>query len=162
MKSTILTLCFAFVLVASGCHNVTQPTQPNANLTFAATNGMYSETANLDSAVKAELGTNFRIADWIDVKTYCAAHPVDSLIAMIAWSPWDTTGGNTIDTTRQNFYVTWNGQGFWPQDPTRHFFSTRFDHVVPSTWLVHDQIDSSEIVLGSWYNIRFRVLAVHP
>ncbi len=163
MKSTIIlkSVIFAAALFATGCRQVTGPTPPS-DLVFATTIGMYSETANLDSAVKAELGTSYRIADWNDVKSYCAAHPIDSLYAMIAWSPWDTAGGNSIDTTRQNFFVLWNGQGFWPQDPTRHYFTTRFDHNVPSTWLVQDQIDSSAIVLGSWYGVSFRVLAVKP
>ena len=161
MKKSILPI--VFLCAFSACKTVTQPPAPATNPVFAATTGMYSETANLDSAVKAEFGPNARVADWAtDIKPYCAAHSVDSLIAMITWSPWDTSGGRTIDTTRQNFFVLCNGQGFWLQDPTRHYFATRFDHNVPSTWLVHDEIDSSEIVEGSWHNVTFRVLAVKP
>jgi hypothetical protein len=161
MKKSLLTFVILYTL--SACKIVTQQQAPATNPVFTTTTGLYSETANLDSAVKAELGPNARVADWAtDIKTYCTTHPVDSLLAMIKWSPWDTTGGRTIDTTRQNYFVLSNGQGFWSQDPSRHYFATQFDHNVPSTWLVHDQIDSSEIVEGSWFKIRFKVLAVTP
>ncbi len=158
MKSTILAISILFALLANGCSNSTQPSS-GGSLQFATTSGMYAETDNLDSAVKAELGTSYRIADWTDVEDFCYHNPVDSLIAKISWG---LMGGAGSDTTRENFFVTWDSQGFTPQDPTRHYFATRFDHNVPGNWLVLDQIDSNHIVLGSWYGVQFRVLAVKP
>jgi hypothetical protein len=60
---------------------------------------------------------------------------------------------------RDYYFVAWNGQGFW-NGGNRHYFITRFDGVVDSNYLVHDQIDNNIITLGSWYGIQERILAI--
>lgn len=156
MKSTILTILVLSALLVGGCSDSTQPSS-GGSLQFATTKEMYSETDNLDSAVKADLGSSYRVADWTDVEEYCYHNPVDSLIAHLGW---DVMGAAGSDTTKENFFVTWDSQGFTPDDPSRHYFATRFDHTVPSSWAVLDQVDSNRIVLGSWNGVRFRVLGL--
>ena len=111
---------------------------------FKVTTGMYSDTVDLNQAVKNEFGNEYRVADWNDIKNY--------------------NGGNTqywangIGMNHGDYYfVTWNGQSFYGGN--RHYFITRFDGTVDSNYLVHDQLGNNLITLGSWYGIQERVLA---
>gem|GEM_PF-3760396 len=112
---------------------------------FKVTAGAYSENADLDQAVKNEFGNGYRVADWNEIKLY--SNEIQS------WA--DSIGMNHNDY----YFVTWNGQGFW-NGGNRHYFITRFDHVVDSGYQVHDQIDNNFITLGSWYGIQKRILAI--
>lgn len=110
---------------------------------FRVTNAAYSETANLDQAVKNEFGNDYSVADWTDI----TAHSGD----IQNWA-------NSIGMDHNDYYfVTWNGQGF---SGNRHYFITRFDGTVDPGYLVHDQIGGNIITLGSWYGIQERILAI--
>ncbi len=112
---------------------------------FKVTSGTYSETADLDQAVKNEFGNDYRVADWNDILAYSG--DIES------WA-------NGIGMKHGDYcFVTWKGQGFW-NGGNRHYFITRFDHVVDSGYLVHDQIENNFITLGSWYGIQERILAI--
>jgi hypothetical protein len=130
---------------------------------FRVTRFEYDVRANLDSAVTAEFGRNYKIANWNDLKAYCAKHTADSLIAMTKWTLMDTTSAPEGDSTRLHYFINWTGKwtgkGFWNKDSTWHFFATRTDHRVPSWYLANDQIDSNHILLGSWADMKCRVLA---
>jgi hypothetical protein len=121
-----------------------QPAKPNLQQ-FRVTSGMYSETVNLDQAVKSEFGNDYRVADWTDI----TAHSSD----IQNWA-------NSIGMNHNDYYfITWNGQGFW-NSGNRHYFITRFDGQIDNNYLVHDQIGGNIITLGSWYGIQERILAI--
>ena len=116
---------------------------------FAITTNKYLETADLDQAVKNELGNNYRIADWNDLKTYALTHDIEN---------WADQIGMTGDNI--TLWVTRNGQGFWDGDTQRHYIIERHDHNPPLYFLIHDDIDNNFIDLGSWFGIQIRILAV--
>jgi len=103
----------------------------NSNAQFRVTSGSYSETANLDQAVKNEFGNDYSVADWTDI----TAHSGD----IQNWA-------NSIGMNHNDYYfVTRNRQGFW-NGGNRHYFVTRFDHVVDNNYLVHDQINNNHMI----------------
>jgi len=116
---------------------------------FKITQGYYSENDNLEDAVQSEFGNNYRIADWNDVVSYCQTHSAQAFIDQLNWELGE----------ENSLMVTWNGEHFWDWG-NRHYYISRFDHNVPSHYLVHDDIEDGYITLGSWYNLHMRVLAI--
>jgi len=49
-----------------------------------------------------------------------------------------------------------NGKRYY--SGSRHYFLTRFDGEVPSWYAVHDEIDGYTLVLGSWYDVEYRII----
>ena len=124
MKHLLLLLLLAtFTLSAFAveCENLTPTT------------GIYGENDDLDQAVKSELGTDYTVADWNDLK---ALPDIDAWISCMGL------------TDIASFNVLRNGQQV--SSGTRQYF-VRYapSGSVASTFLVHDQI-GSYIYLGSW------------
>ena len=115
---------------------------------FAITANTYFETDDLDQAVKNELGNNYKIADWNELKAYAVTHDIEK------WANNIGLSGNTI-----SLWVVKDGADFWDFDNTRHYFIERHDHNPPDFFLIHDDIDNNFIDLGSWYGMNIKILA---
>jgi PKD repeat protein len=114
---------------------------------FALTSGTYKDTDELEEAVKYELGDNYTVADWNDLKEYAQTHDIEQ------WANQIGLSGNT-----KTAWIKWNGAEFW-ENTSRHFFIERHDHQTPVFFLVHDDIDNNFIDLGSWYGMKVKILA---
>jgi len=117
---------------------------------FKITSGYYSETDDLNQAVKSEFGNNYRVADWNEV--------ADDMVRTYDGNieHWADRIGMKHN---ENYFVTWDGKGFW-NGGNRHYFITRFDSVVDNNYLVHSSLFNNFITLGSWYDIKERILAI--
>jgi len=110
---------------------------------FRLTYRTYSEREDLFRAVERDLGREWTIADWNDLK---AIPNIDAWIAAMRLKD------------EQSFYVTRNGKLIYSgnrQYNVQYFASGR----IPSNYLVHDKI-GNKLVLGSWYNLNHPILAV--
>lgn len=112
---------------------------------FVLTTHSYSEKENLEEAVRREYGNEYRIADWNDLKNIQGS--INKLVDHLDLA---TTG---------NVFVTNNGNRFH-RGGNRHFFITFHNHRKPSNYLAHDNINNYYISLGSWHNVRNRILCV--
>ncbi|PZC52343.1 hypothetical protein [Mesotoga sp. TolDC] len=113
---------------------------------YLLTRGKYEETSDLLTAVRNEYGPTAEIADWAEIKRQYSGK-TEELIGELGLGI-----GQGESVLIQN-----NGKRYY--GTTRHYFLTRFDGEVPSWYLVHDQIDSYTLVLGSWYDVEYRILA---
>ena len=110
---------------------------------FKLTHRTYSEREDLFRAVERELGREWTIADWEDLK---AIPNIDAWIAAMRLRD------------EQSFYVTRNGKLFYSgnrQYNVQYFASGR----IPSNYLVHDKI-GNKLVLGSWFDLNHPILAI--
>jgi len=113
---------------------------------YALTARKYSETENLDLAVKLEFGLTASVADWNEIKDKFSGRGREFLDG-IALTKYD-----------EGAICYKGGSGYWSGN--RHYFLARHDGKLPTTYtfLVHDTIDKHMIDLGSWYGIRKRVV----
>ncbi|MBN1291868.1 MAG: hypothetical protein JXB48_08510 [Candidatus Latescibacteria bacterium] len=112
---------------------------------YRITQNAYLETDNLNQKITDEYGTGYRLADWNDLLA-------DSLEVHEICETLGIENG-------QEFLVTCNDIPFW-NNTNRHYFISRHDHVKPSGYLSHGNIDNHYLDLGSWYNITMRALCV--
>ena len=151
-------------LISKQLTNTNRVFAPSPATPFRVTRRAYSVSADLDAAVRAEFGPDYVLADWSDVKTYCATHSVDSLIAMTGWplSVASATPDDVMENAKDktvDFFVNYNRKRFWiNNDPTWHFFATNWQHHPPSNWKILDQIDSNFLILGAWADMKCRIL----
>jgi hypothetical protein len=117
-------------------------------LRVATTQGIYWETDDFSTALRAEYGEGARLLDWAELKQQYAddAHG------------WADEMGFTASSA--NGLLQRDGQRFYQDN--RHYFLSRFDGVKPDYYMVHDEIGGHTLVLGSWYNTRAMLLAVLP
>jgi hypothetical protein len=112
--------------------------------TLKLTCDTYSDTDNLIGAIQSELGTNYTIADWNNLK---------ALPDINAWISCMNLEDNA------SFMVTRNGEYLYSGN--RQYFVRHYpDGNVPGGWLVHDQI-GNKLFLGSWYDINCKILALN-
>ncbi len=104
------------------------------------------EYGDHDLECKSLLGSEYRLADWNDLKYYHASGgPIEALIAGLDWKDEKTSDvGVRHPRVSRDGNERYNGG-------RRHYFVSRHDHVPPSYFLVHDNIDSYHLSLGSWY-----------
>jgi hypothetical protein len=113
------------------------------NARFQLTSRTFSEKDDLNRAVERELGRDFAIADWEDLK---AIPNIDAWISAMRLR------------NEQSFFVTRNGQFIYSgkrQYNVQYFASGH----IPANYLVHDQI-AGKLVLGSWYDLNEPILAI--
>ena len=123
---------------------------------FKVTSNTYSEKSDINNDVVAEFGPDYRVADWNDVKAYV----VDTQSASAVWA--DGLGISDNGTV----LVTYGGQRYWGE--MRHYFIQRDN--APSTptfergdgyvFLVHDDLGDGYLMLGSWYDLNMKILAI--
>ncbi|MFW6046973.1 MAG: hypothetical protein ACOCP4_04220 [Candidatus Woesearchaeota archaeon] len=90
----------------------------------------------VQSAISKEFGSNYRVADWNDVKNYKS--DIQSFVNKI--------GGMRGD--EKHLLVTRNGEHFYSSN--RHYYISYHNHHKPSHYQAHDNIDNFLISLGSW------------
>jgi hypothetical protein len=126
--------------------NLASITNPKEFEGYTLTQFHYSETADLDAAVRAEFGDLAEVADWNEIKQ--------------TFSGRATAFANGIGLTQYDVGVLlYRGGGlYWSGN--RHYFMARHDGKLPDTYtfLVHDDIDNHVLDLGSWYGLSMRVL----
>jgi hypothetical protein len=115
------------------------------HIAYAITKSRYREKENLSEAVKNEFGPQATIADWSDIKKGYGGN-IEEFIKEIGLKYGED----------ESVLVTNKGREFWSNN--RHYFITRFDGSVPSGYLAHDQVQKNVIVLGSWFDINFKIL----
>jgi hypothetical protein len=136
MKTIKLSLLLMFVLSLTGlkaqeCRNM------------ALTSNTYSETVNFQNVIRHDLGGNYAMADWNDLK---AIPNIDAWISCMQLH------------REQSFMVTRNGNPVFSgkrQYNVQYFPSGR----VPAGFLIHDKI-GNKLFLGSWYGLNTNILAV--
>jgi len=121
--------------------------QGGLNIPYALTTGYYTADADMDAAVVSEFGPSAQVADWTDIKASYAGSAAEFCDAV----------GLSADGI-PSAIVYRNGEGFWYSG--RHYFVKRHDGIVPSNWLVHDQIDNNTLDLGSWYILNGKPILV--
>jgi hypothetical protein len=108
---------------------------------FIVTSETYSEKDNLGKEVKRELGHDFSIADWNDLKSIRNIHA------------WIECMGLKRD---QSFMITKDGA--FKYSGKRQYFVLFSPGGAPSAFLVHDKIDN-KLFLGSWFGENRNILA---
>lgn len=112
---------------------------------YLLTQWKYAETSDLLTAVRNEYGSRAEIADWAEIKRQYSGK-TGELIRELGLGI-----GQGESVLIQN-----NGKRYY--SGSRHYFLTRFDGEVPSWYAVHDEIDGYTLVLGSWYDVEYRII----
>jgi hypothetical protein len=121
---------------------------------FKLTANLYDISSDLNAAIASEFGTNYKVADWSDLKNKIQDDP--QLFRLWADSLGLSEGGQAL--------VLSDGQNYH-QFPAscgpRHYFVQRDDaDDAPGYFLVHDQIGNYNLLLGSWCDLKMKILAV--
>ncbi|HNS55808.1 MAG TPA: PEP-CTERM sorting domain-containing protein [Smithellaceae bacterium] len=106
---------------------------------YSLTNNAYAPTANWAEAVASEFGPTAQVVDW-NIITAEFGGSVDSLRSFL-----DGIGVMDVNNAPG---VTCNGSQTW--DGTRSYGINRAEGIVPSGYLIHDQIQNYWLLLGSW------------
>lgn len=115
----------------------------NMRQEFRATIGAYIETdINMDEAVRYELGPDFRLAEWNDIKQI---RDIDRWIVSTKLIPG------------RKYFVQRNGR-FMQSGNRVYFFLFSPNGRVPAGFLVHDKF-AGKFFLGSWYGDYCHILA---
>ncbi len=93
--------------------------------------------AEMDLVCQGEFGPGFRLAAWEEVASFVQEYGLDEFYTQTGMTGYRSNG--------------WL-RGFYSSN--RRYFAERHDGNVPSGWLVHAQIGSHDIDLGSYYNSR--------
>ena len=109
---------------------------------FIRTENRYAFDADPNQACQAEFGASYRVADWLEVKSYYdSGASMDIFFAETGMTADDRSGG--VKRDGEQFYTS-----------GRSYFVSRHDGVLPPGWLAHDQLGGYLISLGSWYTDR--------
>lgn len=114
---------------------------------FKVTEGMYSDTEDLDQAIRTEFGENYRIADWNDILAFSKD--------IVTWA--DSIGLGLGESN--SLMVSNDGYRIWL---SRQYYISRFNSIRPKStqFLSHDAIGDDFICLGSWRGIKRPILAI--
>jgi hypothetical protein len=107
------------------------------------TSETYSETINMQNAIRHEFGDKSSIADWSDLQ---AIRNIDAWISCMGLQKGET------------FFLTKNNNFTFREN--RHYFVLYSPNgKLPLGFLAHDQIDN-KLFLGSWYGVKRNILAI--
>lgn len=101
---------------------------------FSATTQSFLETEDLPQRCKDEFGDHYELGDWTDL---------EQIADIQNWA--DSIGFDYMD----QWWLQNGGQRYWSGN--RHYLMQRHNGVTPGNWLVHDNIASNFIDLGSFY-----------
>ncbi|MEQ9716863.1 MAG: LamG-like jellyroll fold domain-containing protein, partial [Balneola sp.] len=109
---------------------------------FAITADIVEEGVNWDDAVNSIFGSNYRVADWNDLKTYHESG--NNILAL-----FDSLG---LSDYNASVALKRNGNDIYSSSSslTRYYFASRHEGNKPGHYLAHDNIDNFTISLGSW------------
>lgn len=147
-RSFLLVTAFVVITIFIGDCNIIFEQQPEFRYgSFARTVNKYRETSDWEAAVRSELGTGWRVADWNDLETFYLNG--GNLAALL-----DALG---IVNYRDGFWLTKGGVRNFSAE--RFYFAERHNGVVPEGFLVHDYLGYYLLSLGSWYGLELPILA---
>lgn len=105
---------------------------------FYITANTYAYYEDWDEAVQNEFGSDYKVADWTDFESYYAnGGDILSVLDDLGLTDYENSA-----------FVTLNGDPTYSD--TRSYFLSRHEHVKPSYYLAHDNIDNYLVSLGSW------------
>ena len=127
--------------VKSGSGGNSDTYAPGNGYEYFVTDTKYDpDTDNISSSVEQEFGSDAELADWSTlVDLY--SNDKSGLTSFL-----DGVGMSKDDDA----YLRREGNQYWDGD--RHYFIKRHNGDVGSNFLVHDQLHSNTVSLGSWYN----------
>ncbi|MBN1970902.1 MAG: SUMF1/EgtB/PvdO family nonheme iron enzyme [Candidatus Delongbacteria bacterium] len=105
---------------------------------FGLTALTYTELSDWDQIVQNVFGSEYRVADWNDLKNYYSAG--NDLLEL-----YNNLGLIEYDTRA---YLELNGVPNF--NDSRYYIASRHEHNPPGDYLAHDNIDDYLISLGSW------------
>lgn len=111
-------------------------------LDIQLTTNSYSETSNLDTNIKNDLGNNFELADWNDLKSIT---DIDDWIICMNLQHDDS------------FLIKREGKQFYNSGNRHYYVHYSTDGLPYSGFLVHEKIND-KLFLGSWYGLNMKVL----
>ncbi len=113
---------------------------------FVVSKSKYSSHYNLEEKAVLDCGSNYRIADWNDLKTY--KQDIEKLAEYL----------NMSSDEYKSLFITKDGERLYYND--RQYFIALQNHNKPSSWMTHDNIDNHFISLGSWINKNYHILCI--
>lgn len=108
---------------------------------FRITHNKYLCTVDLKQAVENDVGDEWTVADWEDLKK----------VSPREFSKIKMHKGD-------EFLLLKNGQKYYSGN--RHYFVAKHQGDIPGGFFKHDQIGDNYFTLGSWHNITMRILCV--
>ena len=137
IKLFLLLLCLAPTLSTSTLVFAQGPTR------IELTQKTYSEKIDLNKAVKKELGDNYSLADWNDLKAIKnIGEWIQSVHLKDGWTFMLTNAGKTSFSNRRQYFVLYTTKG-----------------APPTGFLAHDKI-GNKLFLGSWFDLNAHILAL--
>jgi len=107
---------------------------------FVTGNEYDPDTDDISSSIEQEFGSNAELADWNTLKDLYS----DDKSGLVSFL--DGVGMAEDD----NAYLQRGGEQYWSED--RHYFVKRHNGDPGDNFLVHDDLHSNTLSLGSWYN----------
>ncbi len=144
MKNLLVFLCVSIWLIFSCSENSCDCPGVDSFGNYKLSSKTYSEKIDLDSAVLADYGDEYRMVDWLydikqtnEISAFCESVGIQK--------------GN-------HYFVKYAGERFFSS--TRHYFASRFDGEIPCGYLAHDNIDVYYLCLGSWFDQNLQIILV--
>ena len=110
---------------------------------------------DIPALLESEFGDNAELAEWNDLKDLFS----DDESALISFL--DGIGmKRDVEGYENSAFVTRGGDRYHSTSMPRHYFVSRHDGDVPSGWLVHDDLHSNRLSLGSWDSDREAMVRV--
>jgi len=116
---------------------------------FRITSGVYSESTDWQAAAVGEFGAGATVVDWQDLKV-TFNNDLAGLQSML----------DSVGLSEKNNAVALTNNGNQIHSGSRGYFFARHEGVVPGGWLVHDQVFSNFLSLGSWPGSRRLLVSV--
>ena len=131
--ATMMAVALLFAIFANSVPAAAQTPESVSFGNFKLTVGKANYPHESVAAVQNEFGSEWRVADWNDLRAAWSAYQEDIKTAF--------SDGAAI--------VTWNGEAQWG-NTARTFFVEDHNGSKPGYFLAHDQLGGNEVSLGSW------------
>ncbi len=141
-----LSLVCAFLVTLGGLS--AQAAAETTYKLFGREVGGYAPNDDVPGIVKKELGPRASVADWNEIKARFGQSEASlkAFCEKIGLAPEGSA------------CVTVSGKRFWQEQ--RQYFVYRADHNKPEDFLVHDQLQNSFLLLGSWVDQRLVLVKI--
>lgn len=115
----------------------------------------YDVNDDIPALLESKFGENAELAEWNNLKDLFS-NDESALISFLDSIGMKRDSNGYV----QNALVTRGGDRYHSTSMPRHYYVNRFDGDVPSGWLVHDDLHSNRLSLGSWDNDREAMVRV--